>query len=217
MAPIITFIGWHDSGKTTLASRVVSCLTGLGYRVAVIKSTSDEGIPFDTPGTDTHKHRQAGAVGVMLVAPDQMVLQTANPRLSLRTLAHRFFADVDLVVGEGFKTARKVPKIEVLRNLEQSLREEVQGIVAVATDLDNVPGDNVFALDAVSEIAHFIEKRYLRDKGRREMATLLVNGDRVPIKSFVQEALAGSVQGFVSSLKLSDEVREIELRITIGD
>ena len=217
MAPIITFIGWHDSGKTTLASRVVSCLTGLGYRIAVIKSTSDEGITFDTPGTDTYKHREAGAVGVMLVAPDQMVLRTGNPQLSLRTLAHRFFADVDLVVGEGFKTAKKVPKIEVLRNMEQSLREEVQGIVAVATDLEGVGGDNVFPLDAVTEIAHFIEKRYLRDKGRREMATLLVNGDRVPIKSFVQEALAGSVQGFVSSLKLSDEVREIELRITIGD
>lgn len=217
MAPIITFIGWHDSGKTTLATQVVNHLTALGYRIAVIKSTSEEGIPFDTPGTDTHKHKEAGAVGVMLVAPDQMVMQTGNRQLSLRTLAHRYFPDVDLVVGEGFKTARKIPKIEVLRNLEQSLREEVQGIVAVATDLKGVEGDNIFSLDAVSEIARFIEKRYLRSTGRCEIATLLVNGEKVPLKEFVQEALAGTVQGFVSTLKASTEIKEIELRIKLGE
>jgi len=216
MAPIITFIGWHDSRKTTLSTQVVNHLTGLGYRIAVIKSTSEEGIPFDTPGTDTYKHKQAGAVGVMLVAPDQMVMQTGNRRLSLRTLAHRYFPDVDLVVGEGFKTAKKIPKIEVLRNLDQSLREEVQGIVAVATDLNGVEGDNVFSLDAVGEIARFIEKRYLRSTGRCEIATLLVNGEKIPLKEFVQEALAGTVQGFVGTLKASKEIKEIELRIKIG-
>lgn len=216
MAPIITFIGWHDSGKTTLATQVVNHLTALGYRIAVIKSTSEEGIPFDTPGTDTHKHKQAGAVGVMLVAPDQMVMQTGNRQLSLRTLAHRYFPDVDLVVGEGFKTSRKIPKIEVLRNLEQSLREEVQGIVAVATDLQGVEGDNVFSLDAVGDIARFIEKRYLRSTGRCEIATLLVNGEKIPLKEFVQEALAGTVEGFVGSLKASKEIKEIELRIKLG-
>jgi molybdopterin-guanine dinucleotide biosynthesis protein B len=216
MAPIITFIGWHDSGKTTLATQVVNHLTGQGYRIAVIKSTSDEGIPFDTPGTDTHKHKVAGAVGVMLVAPDQMVMQTGNRRLSLRTLAHRYFPDVDLVIGEGFKTARKIPKIEVLRNMEQSLREEVQGIVAVATDLDGIEGDNVFHLDAVGDISRFIEKRYLRSTARCDIATLLVNGEKIPLKEFVQEALAGTVRGFVESLKVSREIREIELRLKIG-
>ena len=217
MAPIITFIGWHDSGKTTLASQVVHQLTNFGYRIAVIKSTSDEGIAFDTPGTDTHKHKLAGAVGVMLVAPDQMVVQAGNRGLSLRTLAHRYFPDVDLVVGEGFKTARKVPKIEVLRNREQSLREEVQGIVAVATDLEGVAGDNVFPLNAVEEIAHFIEKRYLRATGRCEIATLLVNGEKIPLKEFVQEALAGTVRGFVGSLKAGKEIQEIELRLKFGE
>jgi len=37
MPPIVTFIGWHDCGKTTLASQVVSHLKQLGYQVAVIK------------------------------------------------------------------------------------------------------------------------------------------------------------------------------------
>ena len=74
MAPIVSFIGWHNSGKTTLATSVVAHLTRMGYRVAVIKSTDKEGIQFDVVDTDSYKHRQAGAESVMLVAPDQTEL-----------------------------------------------------------------------------------------------------------------------------------------------
>ncbi len=110
MSSVVTFIGWHDSGKTTLVKQVVAELKKLGYRVAVIKSSNDSGIQFDTPGTDTFMHKEAGAESVMLVAPDQMVLQTKNSGLSLRTLAHRYFPEVDIVIGEGFKTAKKFLK-----------------------------------------------------------------------------------------------------------
>ncbi|EKD37691.1 MAG: molybdopterin-guanine dinucleotide biosynthesis protein B [uncultured bacterium] len=215
MSSIISFIGWHDSGKTTLATQVVAELKKLGYRVGVIKSSSDAGIEFDTPGTDTYKHRQAGADSVMIVAPDQMVLQTKNRGLSLRTLAHRYFPDVDIIVGEGFKTARQVAKIEVFKDLDQRLRDEVSGVIAVATDLPGVVADYVFRLDEAREIALFIEKRFFRQKGEAEVAALLVNGNKVPLKNFVQEALAGTVHGFINTLKLGTEIKEIELRIKI--
>lgn len=214
MSSIISFIGWHDSGKTTLATQVVAELKKLGYRVGVVKSSSDAGIEFDTPGTDTYKHRQAGADSVMIVAPDQLVLQTRNRGLSLRTLAHRYFPDVDIIIGEGFKTARQVAKIEVFKDLDQRLRDEVSGVIAVATDLPGVVADYVFRLDEAKEIALFIEKRFLR-QNEPEVAALLVNGNRVPLKHFVQEALAGTVYGFIKTLKLGTEIKEIELRIKI--
>ncbi len=217
MSSIVTFIGWHDSGKTTLVSQVVSELKKLGYKVAVIKSSNDAGIQFDTPGTDTFKHKEAGADSVMLVAPDQMVLQTKNSGLSLRTLGHRYYPDVDIVIGEGFKTARKIPKIEVFRNSDQKLRDEVHGVIAVATDVEGVAGDYVFRLDEAREIALFIEKRYLTRKGSREITTLLVNGNRVPIKDFIQEALAETVHGFVKTLKFNKHIKEIELRIKVDE
>ena len=217
MSSIVTFIGWHDSGKTTLAAGVVSELKKLGYRVAVIKSSNDSGIRFDTPGTDTFKHREAGADSVLLVAPDQMVLQTGNSDLSLRTLGHRYFPDVDIVIGEGFKTAKKTAKIEVCRNIDQHLRQEVHGVIAVATDLETVAGDHVFRLDEAKEIAAFIEKRFLLRKGEwTEVTALLVNGNKIPIKAYIQEALAGTVHGFVKTLKLNKNIEEIELRIKIA-
>ncbi len=213
MSSIVTFIGYHDSGKTTLVSQVVGHLKEFGYRVAVIKSSNDSGVGFDTPGTDTYKHRQAGADAVLFVGPDQMVLQTGGSDLSLITLAHRYFPDVDIVIGEGFKHARKVAKIEVVRNPEQQLRNEVHGVVAVATDLE-VSGDYIFRLHESRELAQFIEKRFLIDKERRpEKASLLIDGRKIPLKMFVQEALAGTVHGFIQSLKMTTDVEEIELRV----
>jgi molybdopterin-guanine dinucleotide biosynthesis protein B len=213
MTAIVSFIGWHDSGKTTLAATVVTHLKELGYRVAVIKSSSVTDIPFDSPGTDTYKHRQAGADSVMLVAPDQVVLQTSNKDLSLVTLAHRYFPDVDIVIAEGFKYSRHIAKIEVTRNPEQVLRKEVHGVIAVATDLD-ITADYVFRLDEGQEIAHFLEKRFLQHNKRgAEKTSLLVNGRKIPIRAFIQESLAGVVAGYVESLKLNEEISEIELRI----
>jgi len=161
MLPIITFIGWHNSGKTTLVTRVVTHLKQRGYRVAVIKSTKEQGISFDVPGTDTARHRQAGADTVLLVAPDQMTMITENKGKSLVDLAQRFCADVDIVIGEGFKGAEGVPKIEVRREADQPLLwRQVQGVIAVATDLvlADDPGCPLFRLDQGREIAEFIEK-----------------------------------------------------------
>lgn len=218
MPPIVTFIGWHDCGKTTLASRVVSHLKQLGYKVAVIKSTKETGIALDTPGTDTHTHRSAGADSVMLVAPDQMVLMTDNRQESLTSLAHRHFPDVDIVIGEGFKEARQVAKIEVFRNSDQKdlLRNTVTGVIAVASD-EQISGDHIFRLSEAAEIASFIEKRFLQDAGKgADHTTLLINGNRIPMKGFVQDALAGTIRGFVNSLKLGPNTpKTIDIRITL--
>lgn len=213
MPPIVTFIGWHNCGKTTVAVSVVNYLKKQGYKVAVIKSSSEEKVVFDTEGTDTQKHKNAGADSVMFVAPDQMVLQTDKTDLSLQILAHRYFSDVDIVIGEGFKNARQVPKIEILRDEKKSLKGEVTGVIAVVSDLD-ISGDYVFRSNESKEIGMFIEKRFISDKKKgSERAVLLVNGQKIPMNSFIQEALAGSVTGLVSSLKLKQDVEEIELRI----
>ena len=216
MPPIITFIGWHDSGKTTLASQVVRHLKKRGYAVAVVKSTKETGLVLDRPGTDTFSYHQAGADAVTLVAPDQMVLQTTNPGKQLTTLAYRFFADMDLVVGEGFKDERQVAKIEVTRGNSELLRDRVTGVIAVATDRI-ISGDYIFRLDESSEIADFIEKRLLKkNEADQEQTTLLINGRQVVMKEFVQQALSGTVQGFVNSLKIHHhDIRDIELRIRV--
>lgn len=220
MPPIVTFIGWHDSGKTTLASHVVHHLKQLGYQVAVIKSTKETGIVFDTPGTDTYTHRKAGADSVMLVAPDQMIIMTDSRSESLTSLAHRHFPEVDIVIGEGFKKARHVAKIEVSRNTEaeEPLCGKVTGVIAVASD-KAISGDHIFRLNEAAEIASFIEKRFLQNAAKgADHTTLLINGNRIPMKTFVQDTLAGTISGFVDSLKLvNKDVKTIDIRITLPE
>ncbi|RUM40472.1 MAG: molybdopterin-guanine dinucleotide biosynthesis protein B [Desulfobulbus sp.] len=213
MPPIITFIGWHDCGKTTLASSVVNHLKRKGYTVAVIKSTKDTGLVLDQEGTDTFSYRQAGADAVTLIAPDQMVMMTHNPDKQLTTLAHRYFADVDLVIGEGFKDERKIAKIEVSRGETELLRDRVTGVIAIATDRD-ISGDYIFRLDESQELAEFIEKRFLGEQSQQEEVILLINGRKVVMKDFVQQALTGTVAGFVKTLKTPrNSIKTIELRI----
>jgi molybdopterin-guanine dinucleotide biosynthesis adapter protein len=214
MAAIISFIGYHNSGKTTLVTRVVKHLKAKGLRVGVIKSSSTQGIEFDTVGTDTFKHLQAGADEVMLVTPDQMVLQTRPKNLSLAVLVHRYFCDADIVIGEGFKEARQIAKIEVISSPEQNLRGQVPGVIAVATDLD-ISADYVFRLNEAAEIADFIEKRFVQKRRHPEKTALLVNGKKIVLKSFIQDSLAGVVSGYVKALKLAGDIDEIELRIRL--
>ncbi len=217
MPPIVSFIGWHNSGKTTLASQVVRHLHNRGYTVAVIKSTKEHNIDCDQEGTDTEIYRRNGAAGVMLVAPDQMLIRTPSQEKNLPALVHRYFADVDIVIAEGFKHARRIAKVEVNRGEEKELlRDQVTGVIAVATDRRLV-GDYVFRLDESRELADFLEKRFLAgEKVVPERVSLLVDGKKIILKDFVQDILANTVSGLVSSLKVTDKPDTIELRIQFG-
>jgi hypothetical protein len=42
-----------------------------------------------------------------------------------------------------------------------------------------------------------------------------VNGKNIPMKPFVQEVLAGTIVGFIDSLKFADGATEIDLRIKL--
>ena len=89
------------------------------------------------------------------------------------------------------------------------------GVVAVATELD-ISFDYVFRLNEAAEIAEFIHKRFIdNDKRRPDKTALLVNGRKIVLKRFIQDSLAGVVAGYVESLKLREEVQEIELRIKL--
>lgn len=215
MVPVVSFIGWHDSGKTTLVKDVVAHLKKLGLRVAVCKSTKHTGIEFDRQGTDTDIYRQAGADAVTLIAPDLMILTTANPEMSLIDLVYRYFHDYDIVIGEGFKHERKINKIEVIRGDAELLRDQVTNVVATVADR-RLSGDHVFKPEQSREIAEFIVARYIENpRARKENTLLLVNGKKVPMKGFVQDALAGTIHGFVKTLKQTDGLREIEVKIKL--
>lgn len=58
---ILTVCGITKSGKTTTAEHLIRELTGRGYTVGSLKDIHFEEFAIDEPGTNTHRHRLAGA------------------------------------------------------------------------------------------------------------------------------------------------------------
>ena len=77
-----------------------------------------------------------------------------------------------------------------------------------------VAGENIFRRDQVAELTEFIVTRFLAGDQPTE-TVLYVNNKKVPLKGFVQDALAGTVCGFLQSLKQTEAMQDIEVRIRL--
>ncbi|ELY69547.1 molybdopterin-guanine dinucleotide biosynthesis protein B [Natrinema versiforme] len=64
---VVCLAGPSDAGKTSLVETLVDRLAA-DARVATVKSIHHD-IEIDTPGTDTHRHRTAGAETVVGITP----------------------------------------------------------------------------------------------------------------------------------------------------
>ena len=110
MNPVFGITGWKNAGKTTLTERLVAEFVRRGWKVATVKH-AHHAADIDHPGTDSFRHRAAGATEVALVTAGRFAIVREQEEPSLGEVLARL-APADLVLVEGFKTAPH-PKIEV--------------------------------------------------------------------------------------------------------
>lgn len=163
--PVVAISGNSNSGKTTLIVKLIPALRARGYRIGTLKH-AHHGFAMDREGKDTDRHRRAGADTVMVTGPDGIAMLKRAPNPSLSELLP-FFADRDLVIAEGFK-AETVAKIEIYRRDVHTAPccLDDPGLAAVVTDAPLDVRVPVFGLEAIEEIADFIEATFL---GRRQL------------------------------------------------
>ena len=161
--PIIGIVGWKNSGKTTLAVKLIAAFSARGLRVSSIKH-AHHAFQIDEGETDSARHRRAGAGQVAIVSSERWAVVT-----ELRDAPEPDFADVvarlapcDLVVVEGYKS-QPIPKIEARRSAareKRSLAKDDPNVIAIAAD-HQIAGDAVpfFDLDSIEEIANFVAAR----------------------------------------------------------
>ena len=163
--PILGFVAYSGTGKTTLLTRVIPLLRQAGLRIAMIKHAHHQ-FDIDTPGKDSHRLRQAGAEHVMIASRGRWVWMAETPdRDEARLddmLARLAQIDVDLILIEGFKHER-YPKIE-LHRVELNnprLYPDDPDIIAVACDGPLLPETHLPLLDIndPEAIATFIVER----------------------------------------------------------
>ncbi|MDQ0338941.1 molybdopterin-guanine dinucleotide biosynthesis protein B [Caldalkalibacillus uzonensis] len=116
--PVLQIVGYKNSGKTTLITKVVRHLVhGYGLRILTVKH--DHGhFDMDREGTDTWAHRQAGAQSILIQSPHGIGLTMAHDQEKsldqlLRLVQHA--GDYDLALVEGFKQA-DFPKLVLIRH-----------------------------------------------------------------------------------------------------
>jgi molybdopterin-guanine dinucleotide biosynthesis protein MobB len=163
----ISFVAKSGTGKTTLLEKVIARLKEKGYRIGVIKHDAHR-FDIDHPGKDSYRLASAGADIMMISSPEKLALvkrHTASPP-ALAEILSTYFADVDIVMTEGFKHG-SLPKIELHRKERSSTlicRGEKNDLtlMAVASDEPLKLDVPVLDLNDAGAIADFIEEKFLK-------------------------------------------------------
>jgi molybdopterin-guanine dinucleotide biosynthesis protein B len=149
MMRIIGLAGWSGSGKTTLITKAIPRLIARGVRVSTIKH-AHHGFDLDTPGKDSFMHRAAGATEVVISSANRWAILhelRGAPEWNLADLLAKM-SDVDIILVEGFKRDRLIPKLEIHRvgNGKPLLHPDDPSIAAIACD-STLPAAQVPVVD----------------------------------------------------------------------
>ena len=157
----VGFIGFSNSGKTTLAVALVRLFSERGERVAYVKHTH-HAVGSLVDGGDTHRALEAGA-SIVVVADDEETIRWdrdagergPEPYEDPATLVGSI--DADRILVEGWKDLRAWPVVLVERCGKETMRP-VEGIAAVVSDFEETLPVPRFAPGDLDAIARFVDK-----------------------------------------------------------
>ncbi|MFI5119566.1 MAG: molybdopterin-guanine dinucleotide biosynthesis protein B [Thermoanaerobaculia bacterium] len=149
---VLLVTGAHESGKTTVAVKLIEALVKDGLRVGSLKHTEHE-YETDCEGKDSQRHKAAGAEPAILVAGRRSAVHRGpreisasdpstgiagareRPALSVFLEGEYGLRGCDVVVVEGYRSESH-PKIEICRAAtgRAPLCEDDPNVVAVVTD-----------------------------------------------------------------------------------
>lgn len=154
----IGFIGYSNSGKTTLIEKLIPIFRSRQISVAAIKN-AHHGFDMDRPGKDSFRYREAGAGQVLIATSLRWALLTETPqRPALLEELMDELAPSDLVIVEGFKSEGHLPRIEVRRktNVEPPIFPHDPNVIALATDHPVDTTLPLLDLNDADKIAEFV-------------------------------------------------------------
>jgi molybdopterin-guanine dinucleotide biosynthesis protein MobB len=173
--PVLGFVAWSGTGKTTLLSEVIPLLKTRGLRIALVKH-AHHNFDIDHPGKDSYRLRKAGADEVVIASRHRIasVRETPSnqeePSLSdiLSIIQPGIF---DIVLIEGFKM-EDIPKLELHRKClnRPYLYLDDSNIIALALDSDTAgTRHDIECLDLrkPAQIASFVE-RFIKLRSKHE-------------------------------------------------
>jgi molybdopterin-guanine dinucleotide biosynthesis protein MobB len=110
---ILGVVGLQNSGKTSLLEVVIPRVSKAGFKVATVKHIAHDDLHIDVAGTDTSRHKKAGArLSVAVSDSESVYFHPRHHRLEevLERIEH--IEAPDLILVEGFKGS-DLPKIVI--------------------------------------------------------------------------------------------------------
>ncbi len=157
---VFSVVGYTKSGKTTTIEKIILELKKRNYSVGTVKDIHFEQFKIDTEGTNTHRHKQAGAelITARGLYETDILFQD---RLDIYKIAS--FYDVDYLILEGVSDAN-VPRIvtaDKISDLEEKLDYSTFLISGkIADEIDVYKGyDAISATKNVEKIVNIIEEK----------------------------------------------------------
>ena len=150
----IAVIGWKNSGKTTLVSRLVAHLRKKKFKVGVVKH-AHHSFDIDHPGTDSYKIREAGSYKTTIVSEKRLahIEEKISPEIDIEELI-KLNNGCDILIFEGFKKIKKLSKIEVnlTKNNKELLYKSIDNVKLLVSDDMTEHPIKVLRHDQVNEI-----------------------------------------------------------------
>lgn len=168
--PLLGFVAWSGTGKTTLLERLIPQLTQRGLRLGVLKHTHHQ-FDMDKPGKDSYRLRQAGASQVMAASSlrHALIRETPDGEPPFAELLASFdWSRLDLLLIEGFKHEH-FPKIELHRAAigRPLMFPTDPGVIALVSDDPLTTTLPCFGFEALPALCDFICAQLSHQHGPR--------------------------------------------------
>lgn len=161
--PLLGFVAYSGTGKTTLLEKLIPILTDNNIRIGLIKH-AHHNFDIDIPGKDSYRLRKAGAQQVLVASNTRQALIIENQELEQEPKLEQCITSLqtdmlDLILVEGFKHVA-YPKIEINRSshIQPFMFQDDTNIIAVISDIEVELPSKVTRLDLnnLEKITDFI-------------------------------------------------------------
>ena len=152
---LMAISGCKNSGKTTLITKLIPKFCEKEYKVATIKHDGHD-FQGDVVGTDTYKHKKAGAYGTAVFSKNKFMVIKEDKFID-ETYFIKLFPEADIILLEGFK-ASDYPKLEIVRkgNSNRPICNE-KNLIGILSDINVIEGNyNIIDLNNIDLIVEKI-------------------------------------------------------------
>ncbi|WP_416151284.1 molybdopterin-guanine dinucleotide biosynthesis protein B [Salipaludibacillus sp. HK11] len=165
-------VGYSNSGKTTIITKVIELLTNESLKVATVKHHGhDSPLVKEADKKDSVKHRDAGATSTLVASDDEFnwILQHEHPFTLDDYLRMFAVVSLDVILIEGYKK-EVYPKTVVIRSNQEvnilNVATEIKAVICWDYSMiESLKGKYSFPLFHIDELTKYLLwfKRQIRE------------------------------------------------------